>query len=130
MLNPPGGVCPPFTGGCSGGFYDDRGYTTTTGVTVGTPGSVLCGTAPPAVAFSNPITGFNTAATQRAFGTATGGNTNVPCTGSFGDAKGLDLWTYYPSEQLHELAQHRRAWRRTRISPSPRLSATPSPDRR
>ena len=100
MLNPPGGVCPPFTGGCSGGFYDDRGYTTTTGVTVGTPGSVLCGNAPPAVAFSNPISGFNTAGTQRAFGTATGGNTNVPCTGSFGDAKGLDLWTYYPSEQL------------------------------
>jgi uncharacterized repeat protein (TIGR01451 family) len=100
MLNPPGGVCPPFTGGCSGGFYDDRGYTTTTGVTVGTPGTVLCGNAPPTVAFSNPITGFDTAGTQRAFGTATGGNTNVPCTGSFGDAKGLDLWTYYPSEEL------------------------------
>jgi uncharacterized repeat protein (TIGR01451 family) len=100
MLNPPGGVCPPFTGGCSGGFYDDRGYTTTTGVTVGTPGSVLCGNAPPAVAFSNPITGFNTAGTQRAFGTARGGNTNAACTGSFGDAKGLDLWTYYPSALL------------------------------
>jgi uncharacterized repeat protein (TIGR01451 family) len=100
MLNPPGGVCPPFTGGCSGGFYDDRGYTTTTGITVGTPGAVLCGTAPPTVAFSNPITGFDTAGTQRAFGTAAGGNTNVPCTGSFGDAKGLDLWTYYPSQQL------------------------------
>ena len=97
---PAGGVCPPFTGGCSGGFYDDRGYTTTTGVTVGTPGSVLCGNAPPAVAFSNPITGYDTAGTQRAFGTATGGNTNVPCTGSFGDAKGLDLWTYYPSHEV------------------------------
>jgi uncharacterized repeat protein (TIGR01451 family) len=100
MLNPPGGVCPPFTGGCSGGFYDDRGYTTTTGVTVGTPGSVLCGNAPPAIDFSDPINGFNTLGTQRAFGTATGGNTNVPCTGSFGDAKGLDLWTYYPSHEV------------------------------
>ena len=100
MVNPPGGVCPPFTGGCSGGFYDDRGYTTTTGVNVGTPGSVLCGTAPPAVAFSNPIAGFDTSGTQRAFGTASGGNTNVPCTGNFGDAKGLDLWTYYPSQEL------------------------------
>ena len=97
MLNPPGGVCPPFTGACSGGFYDDRGYTTTTGVTIGTPGTVLCGNAPPVLALSNPITGFDTAGTQRAFGTASGGNTNVPCTGSFGDAKGLDLWTYYPS---------------------------------
>ncbi len=100
MLNPPGAACPPFTGGCSGGFYDDRGYTTTTGVTVGTPGTALCGTAPPAVAFSDAITGYDTAATQRAFGTASGGNTNVPCTGSFGDAKGLDLWTYYPSHQV------------------------------
>ena len=100
MLNPPGGACPPFTGGCSGGFYDDRGYTTTTGITVGTPGAVLCGNAPPAVAISNPITGYDTLGTQRAFGTASGGNTNVPCTGSFGDAKGLDLWTYYPSHEV------------------------------
>ncbi len=100
MLNPPGGVCPPFTGGCSGGFYDDRGYTTTTGVTVGTPGLVLCGNDPPTVAFSDPITGYDTSSTQRAFGTPTGGNTNVPCTGSFGDAKGLDLWTYYPSHEV------------------------------
>jgi uncharacterized repeat protein (TIGR01451 family) len=100
MLNPPSGVCPPFTGGCSGGFYDDRGYTTTTGATVGIPGTVLCGASPPAVAFSDPINGFNTAGTQRAFGTATGGNTNFPCSGSFGDAKGLDLWTYYPSHEV------------------------------
>ena len=100
MLNPPGGVCPPLTGGCNGAFYDDRGYTTTTGVTVGTPGSVLCGNDPPTVAFSDPTAGYNTSSTQRAFGAATGGNTNVPCTGSFGDAKGLDLWTYYPSHEV------------------------------
>ncbi len=100
MLNPPGGVCPPFTGGCTGGFYDDRGYTTTTAVTVGTPGAVLCGANPPASAFSDPITGFDTSGTQRGFGAANGANTNVPCTGSFGDAKGLDLWTYYPSHEV------------------------------
>ena len=100
MLNPPGGACPPFTGGCSGGFYDDRGYTTNTGVDVGTPGSVLCGLDPPAVDFSDPITGFNSSGTQRAFGAVPGVNTNAPCTGSFGDAKGLDLWTYYPSQVL------------------------------
>ena len=99
MLNPPG-ACPPFAGGCGGGFYDDRGYTTTTGVTVGTPGSVLCGTAPPATPFSDPLSGYDTTSTQRAFGTASAGNTNVPCTGSFGDAKGLDLWTYYPSNEV------------------------------
>lgn len=101
LLNPPGAVCPPQTGGCTSGFYDDRGYTTTTGATVGTPGSVLCGNAPPATAFSDPVNGFDTSGAQRTFGTVTGGNTNVPCTGSFGDTKGLDLWTYYPSQSAN-----------------------------
>ena len=88
---------PALNGGCSAAFYDDRGYTTTTGQTVGTPGSVLCGQHPPAVAFSDPVLGYDTTTNQRAFGTASGGNTNVPCTGNFGDTKGLDLWTYYAS---------------------------------
>ena len=35
---------------------------------------------------------------QRAYGqTGNSGNTNTPNTGSFGDTKGLDLWTYFPS---------------------------------
>ena len=100
MLNPPGGSCPPITGGCSGGFYDDRAYTTLNGTVVdagNTVGNVLCGLNPPATANSDPILGYDTTGTQRAFGAASGGNTNVPCTGSFGDAKGLDTWTYYPS---------------------------------
>jgi hypothetical protein len=97
LLNPPNGVCPPLNGGCFGAFYDDRGYTTTSGLTVGTPGSVLCGLKPPTVAFSDPLNGFDTRTTQRAFGAANGGNANVPCNGNFGDTKGLDLWTYYPS---------------------------------
>ena len=46
LINPPQGVCPPLNGGCSAAFYDDRGYTTTTGQTVGTPGTVLCGLQP------------------------------------------------------------------------------------
>jgi hypothetical protein len=95
LLNPPDGVCPPLNGGCSAAFYDDRGYTTTIGQTVGTMGSVLCGLNPPSVAFSDPVLGYDTNSNQRAFGTPTGGNTNVPCTGNFGDTKGLDLWTYY-----------------------------------
>ena len=100
MLNPPGGTCPPVTGGCSGGFYDDRAYTTLNGTVVdasNTAGNVLCGLNPPATPSSDPILGYDTSGTQRAFGAASGGNTNVPCTGSFGDAKGLDTWTYYPS---------------------------------
>lgn len=77
------------------GFYDDRGYTTTNGTTVGTPGTILCGSGAPTIAFANPITGFDTGTNQRAFGPAN--NTNTSCTGSFGDAKGLDIWTYFPS---------------------------------
>ena len=103
MLNAPGGVCPPLTGGCSGAFYDDRAYMTLNGTVVdtgNTVGTVLCGNAPPATAAANPITGFNSAGTQRAFGAATGGNTNVPCTGNFGDAKGLDIWTYNQSNTI------------------------------
>jgi uncharacterized repeat protein (TIGR01451 family) len=103
LLNPPGGVCPVLTGGCSSGFYDDRAYKTLNGTIVNagnTVGNVLCGVTPPATTFSDPINGYNTTSTQRAYGTAADGNTNVPCTGSFGDAKGLDSWTYYPSNRL------------------------------
>ena len=42
LLNPPGGVCPPWNGGCRGAFYDDRGYVSGNGTAVGTPGQVLC----------------------------------------------------------------------------------------
>jgi len=103
MLNAPGGVCPPLTGGCSGAFYDDRAYMTRNGTVVdsgNTVGTVLCGTTPPTTSFSNTISGFNSAGAQRAFGAASGGNNNVPCTGNFGDAKGLDIWTYNQSNTV------------------------------
>ena len=100
LLNPPGAACPPLTGGCHSGFYDDRAYTTLNGTVVdtgNTVGNALCGNNPPATTFSDPINGYDSSSTQRAFGAAAGGNTNAPCTGNFGDAKGLDTWTYYPS---------------------------------
>jgi uncharacterized repeat protein (TIGR01451 family) len=79
-------------------YYDDRGYKTIGGTTVGTIGSALCGINPPTIAFSNPITGFDTATNDRAFGqSGNSGNANSACNGSFGDTKGLDLWTYSPS---------------------------------
>jgi uncharacterized repeat protein (TIGR01451 family) len=78
-------------------FYDDRGYRTLNGTIVGIIGQVLCGGTPPNPSFSNPITGFDTRSNDRKFGLISGGNTNQKCTGSFGDAKGLDLWTYFPS---------------------------------
>ena len=100
LLNPPGATCPALTGGCNAGFYDDRAYRTLNGTVVdsgNTAGNVLCGNNPPATSASDPINGYDTSTNQRAFGTGAGGNNNVPCTGAFGDAKGLDTWTYYPS---------------------------------
>jgi uncharacterized repeat protein (TIGR01451 family) len=105
LLNPPSGTCPALTGGCTTGFYDDRAYRTLSGVVVdsgNTVGNPLCGNNPPATSFADPINGFDTTSNQRAFGAASGGNANVPCdpTGSFGDTKGLDTWTYYPSNTV------------------------------
>jgi uncharacterized repeat protein (TIGR01451 family) len=79
------------------GFYDDRGYKTIGGTQIGTSGQVLCGISPPNPAFSDPINGFDTASNNRKFGqSGNAGNAGTSCNGSFGDAKGLDLWTYYP----------------------------------
>lgn len=93
LLNPPGGNCPSFDGAapnCNIAFYDDRGYTSANGTDVGVPGQVLPNGVPPNPPNSNLLTGFNTTTDQRRFGDGTG-------TG-FGDAKGLDLWAFYPSE--------------------------------
>jgi hypothetical protein len=81
-------------------FYDDRAYTTLNGTVVDSTsavGSVLCGNLPPATPNADPINGFNSTTAQRAYGAGSGGNNNVPCTGNFGDAKGLDIWTYNQS---------------------------------
>ena len=96
--------------GNSTGFYDDRGYRTAGGFYVtsdsasGTSGSAskvgqaLGGINPPNPAFSDAVNGFSTTGSQRAFGQpGNSGNTNTPNTGSFGDTKGLDIWTYTPS---------------------------------
>jgi uncharacterized repeat protein (TIGR01451 family) len=104
MLNPPGGVCPALTGGCNAAFYDDRAYRTANGTVVNsgnTVGSVLCGGLPPPTRFANPLTGYNSTTNQRRFGAAAdSGNANVPCTGNFGDSKGLDIWTYDESNTV------------------------------
>ncbi len=103
LLNPPGGTCPALVGGCTSGFYDDRAYMTLNGTVVdlgNTVGNVLCGNNPPGTTSSDTINGFSTATNQRAFGTGADGNTNTPCTGAFGDAKGLDTWTFFPSSSV------------------------------
>ncbi len=101
LLNPPGGVCP--NASCTTAFFDDRGYHTggPAATTVGTapaPDTPLCGSGPPAAPYhSDPVAGYDSSGSLRAFGGDIGSNTNVPCTGSFGDVKGLDTWTYFPS---------------------------------
>ena len=88
LTNSPGGTAHPL--GSTFGFYDDRGYTTLGGTVIGTPGSVLTGSGPPATAAASATAGFDTASGQRTYGN--GGGTG------FGDKKGLDVWTYFASD--------------------------------
>ena len=97
LLNAPVGLCPFGRPSCTTAFYDDRGYQTVGGTDVGTPGAALCGIAPPGIDHADPANGYDSSSNQRAYGQNTGGNDNVPCTGSFGDVKGVDTWTYFPS---------------------------------
>ncbi|MDX1991803.1 MAG: hypothetical protein SF029_05415 [bacterium] len=108
LLNPPNGTCPPWNGGCFGAFYDDRGYRTLDGSIVGTVNGDLCPLNPgnsndndPAVLYSG-VVGYDTRTAQRAFGFGLNqGNSGADCAvgGAFGDSKGLDLWTYFPSNR-------------------------------
>jgi CshA-type fibril repeat protein len=102
LLNPPGGLCPFGNSACTTAFYDDRGYHTlgASGSDVGTPGAVLCGAGAPSPDHSDPLNGYVSTTNQRAYGADNNGNTNVPCTGSFGDVKGLDTWIFYPSTTI------------------------------
>lgn len=92
LLNAPGSC---ISGNCSTAFYDDRAYTLSNGTIVGTYSGgvpqVLPGNGPPATATSGS-SGFNSTTTQRTFG-------NGSSTG-WGDRKGLDFWTYFPSTTL------------------------------
>ncbi len=90
LLNPPGGICP--FASCSTAFFDDRGYKTSSGVTVGTVGSILAGNSPPPAPYFSD-TGFDTTSTTiRAYGDNSANG--------FGNQKGLDLWTYFPSQNV------------------------------
>ncbi len=102
LLNPPGTYATGF--GPTTAFYDDRGYITADGRAVGTLNGSLCptnsGTLPSPI-FSNTITGYDSTTSARTYfvtPAVPNSNTNTVCgTGGFGDAKGLDLWTYFPS---------------------------------
>ncbi len=115
LLNPPNNLC-PFTGevsdgtNCTRAFYDDRAYVSSDGTQVGDPVSgQLCSTlvrdpGMPLTTFANHETGFDSTGTERAFGTtAAAPNANAACgstASTLGDARGLDLWTYFPSTSV------------------------------
>ncbi|HEY9907331.1 MAG TPA: DUF11 domain-containing protein [Thermosynechococcaceae cyanobacterium] len=84
LLNPPGPNClRGLSGRCTIAFYDDRGYRTSNGSSVGTLNQALPNAPNPPN--SDLVNGFDSSPpSSRAF------------TG-FGDKKGLDLWIYYPS---------------------------------
>ncbi|WP_423224659.1 DUF7619 domain-containing protein [Candidatus Amarolinea aalborgensis] len=86
LLNPIGGTCPYPS--CSTAFYDDRAYTTSTGVAVN-PSANPSGNTPPNPLYSDPKNGFDSSGVQRKWGDGSGNG--------FGNWKGLDLWTYFPS---------------------------------
>jgi hypothetical protein len=114
LLNPPGGVCPFAT--CSTAFFDDLGYKTTSGAVVGTVGSVLSGNNPPLPPdYSN--TGFDTTSTTiRAYGDNS--------SNGFGNQKGLDLWTYFPSKDVVGSCTSSPRVRRTFRSPRRTLATS------
>jgi uncharacterized repeat protein (TIGR01451 family) len=80
-------------------YFDDRGYVTANGTTVGVLNGTLCpagsGGTPPAPPFS--LLGVDSSTNFRAW--PGNGNSNADCVAQptsqgFGDAKGLDLWTH------------------------------------
>jgi hypothetical protein len=112
LTNPPDATgdglpdCPPWNGGCFGAFYDDSSYRTAEGTLIGTAvGGPLCPGGvgnPPDLLRSDSQLGYDTRTPQRAFGFPFGANPDRVCQdgGGFGDKKALDLWTFYPSNQL------------------------------
>jgi uncharacterized repeat protein (TIGR01451 family) len=107
LLNPPTAYpSDPPSYGTTTAFYDDRVYKTIGGTIVhvgATQTNIdnndpICGVGAPTIRYSDPVKGFDSTTNQRTFGQASGGNSNSRCsaTGSFGDTKGLDLWTFFP----------------------------------
>ncbi|MDE1961599.1 MAG: DUF11 domain-containing protein, partial [Xanthomonadaceae bacterium] len=91
-------------------YYDDRGYKTSAGVSIGTPGGLLCPANPPvpptpdhsligqdssAQTFSGPNCNGGTGTCFYRYWPGNGNsNTDCAATAGFGDAKALDLWAF------------------------------------
>jgi hypothetical protein len=84
-------------------FFDDRGYVTVSGDTVGVLNGTLCDGPVPAAA--NPpvsLEGVDSSTGYRRW--QNGGNSNSDCSTSagWGDAKGVNLWTYFLTPEFIE----------------------------
>ncbi len=102
--NPGGGPTITRLNGSSPGdttvFFDDRGYRTSSGSLVGVLNGTLCPTGTPA-ACSPPLSldGVDSTSVYRLW--ASGNNSNSDCNAAagWGDAKGINLWTYFSTPQ-------------------------------
>ena len=82
-------------------YYDDRGYVLSTGFVVGVLNGYLCGDAtPPQPVPAYSLTGTDSSTVYRTWGVNAGtSNPSTDCnsTNAWGDAKAVNLWTYYSS---------------------------------
>jgi uncharacterized repeat protein (TIGR01451 family) len=87
-------------------YYDDRGYVLSSGLVIGTLNGLLCPTAtPPQPTPAYSLTGIDSTSPPgyRQWGVLAGtDNENADCTSTnaWGDAKAVNLWTYYSSTGL------------------------------
>ena len=88
-------------------FYDDRGYVTSLGQSIGTPNGLLCGDTPPTPPTPNEgLAGVDSNAVDgsgRYYRFWPGNrSTNDDCNhdSAFGDTKGLDLWVFQGTTAL------------------------------
>lgn len=86
-------------------YFDDRGYITNSGTLVGNLNGTLCNGATPAA--PNPqvrLDGVDSTTSYRAWQSGTNANSDCAASAGWGDAKALNLWTYYStSHEENEL---------------------------
>ncbi len=84
-------------------FFDDRGYVTGSGETVGILNGFLCGAASPAAA-SPPMSlvGVDSTTIYRQWENGNNSNSDCNTNAGWGDAKGVNLWTYFLTPEFSE----------------------------
>ncbi len=84
-------------------FFDDRGYVTSSGETVGTLNGDLCDAAVPAAASPDVnLEGVDSATEYRAWQNGANRNSDCASDAGWGDAKGVNLWTYFLTPEVSQ----------------------------